>query len=56
MKRCNRCLGTKEVYGMGSVKEKCPDCNGQGFMKEQEIDLTEVTAKRGRPKKELSIQ
>lgn len=53
MKRCVRCLGTKQIHGMGGMKEKCPECNGKGFFAEKEkLEVKEKTTKRGRPKKE----
>lgn len=31
MRKCKICQGQKTVYGMGSVREKCKECNGRGF-------------------------
>jgi len=36
MSRCTACLGQKQVYGMGNMREKCKSCNGKGFLKDSE--------------------
>lgn len=47
MKKCRTCNGTKTIYGMGNMKEKCKPCDGKGFITDEEL----VKAKTSSSKK-----
>lgn len=54
---CSVCSGRKEILGLGSIKKKCIQCEGTGFIKKEQSNDTSTEhdnksiKKLGRPKK-----
>ncbi|HSH66699.1 MAG TPA: hypothetical protein VLB84_13120 [Bacteroidia bacterium] len=53
--RCPQCKGAKELIGLGSVKEKCPTCNGKGVGKRKEKPITPIIMDEPAPASQAEV-